>query len=137
MSRILHISDKQLDQAIGIILRGGVIISALAVFAGGIMYLIKHGFDYPNYRIFHGEPADLRSLTGIFKGAAAWQSVGIIQFGLLLLIATPVVRVAFSIFGFALQRDWVYVMVTMIVLALLLFSLISGGVHAWHLAPRI
>ena len=51
---------------------------------------------------------------------------GLIQFGLLLLIATPVARVAFSVFGFTQERDWVYVVITLIVLALLVYSL-SGG----------
>jgi uncharacterized membrane protein len=52
---------------------------------------------------------------------------GIIQFGLLFLIATPIARVAFSVIAFALQRDRVYVSVTLIVLGLLLYSLVGGG----------
>ncbi len=131
------ISDQQLDQVIGIILRAGVIISALVVFAGGIVYLAHNGWLQPNYRIFHGEPADLRSIAGIISSARELQPSGIIQFGLLLLVATPIVRVAGSVVGFALQEDWVYVMVTVIVLVLLLFSLAGGGVPAWRLAARV
>ena len=48
---------------------------------------------------------------------------GIIQLGLLLLIATPVARVVFSVIGFVRQRDFVYVVLTLIVLAVLLYSL--------------
>lgn len=50
-----------------------------------------------------------------------------IQFGLLLLIATPVARVVFSIFAFAAQRDWIYVGVSMIVLSILAYSLSGAG----------
>jgi uncharacterized membrane protein len=46
--------------------------------------------------------------------------------GLLLLIATPVARVAFSVIGFALEKDWMYVVITLIVLALLIYSLSSS-----------
>ncbi len=46
----------------------------------------------------------------------------------MLLIATPVARVAFSIIGFAMERDWLYIGVTIIVLVLLLLS-ITGDMH--------
>ncbi len=69
----------------------------------------------------------MRSIAGIISDALAVRSGGIIQLGLLLLIATPIVRVAFAVVAFALQRDRVYVIVTLIVLGVLLFSLLGGG----------
>lgn len=120
-------TDQQMDQIIGTILRVGVIISALAVLVGGVFYLKHYGFSQPDYRVFHGEPTDLSHIPGIIRDALSFNARGIIQLGLLLLIATPVVRVTFSIIGFAWQRDRVYVMVTLIVLALLLYSLAGGG----------
>jgi uncharacterized membrane protein len=48
--------------------------------------------------------------------------------GLLLLIATPVARVAFSVLAFALQRDRTYIFVTLIVLGMLIYSLTGGGI---------
>jgi uncharacterized membrane protein len=120
-------NDQQMDRIIGMILRVGVLISALVVLTGGFFYLRHYGFNVPEYGIFQGEPADLRNISGILQDTLAFRARGIIQFGLLLLIATPVVRVSFSIIGFALQRDKAYVMVTLIVLALLLFSLTGGG----------
>jgi uncharacterized membrane protein len=53
-------------------------------------------------------------------------SRGLIQLGLLLLIATPVARVAFSVLAFAEQRDWLYVSITLVVLAVLVYSLASS-----------
>jgi uncharacterized membrane protein len=73
-----------------------------------------------------GEPTDLRTLSGIVKDALAFRGRGLIQLGLLLLIATPLARVAFSVLAFAIQRDRLYVVVTLIVLAVLIYSLMGG-----------
>ena len=67
------------------------------------------------------------TIAGIIRGTFAGRAPAIVQLGLLLLIATPVARVALSLVAFVLQRDRVYVIVTTIVLALLVFSL-TGGV---------
>jgi uncharacterized membrane protein len=120
-------TDKRVNQIIGNLLRIGVAAAALVVLAGGIAYLIGHGADKPAKSVFISEPIALRSVPAIVSGAFSWHSLEIIQFGLLLLIATPIARVAFSVLAFALQRDRTYVIVTLIVLSLLLFSL--AGVH--------
>jgi len=120
-------TDEQMDVIIAVILRAGVILSALTVLAGGIFYLHRYGFTLPEYRVFLGEPADLRNISGIISDTLALRPRGIIQFGLLMLIATPIVRVAFAMAAFALQRDRVYVIVTLIVLGVLLYSLLGGG----------
>ena len=121
------LTDKQMDRIISLLLRSGVLISALVVLAGGILYLIRYGTAMPEYGVFRGEPADLRNVSGIVKDVLAFDSRGMIQFGLLLLVATPVARVAFSILAFALQRDLTYVVVTLIVFGVLLYSLAGGG----------
>jgi len=121
------LTDEKMDQIISILLRSGVLISALVVLLGGIFYLIRYGAGLPDYGVFRGEPADLRSVFGIVKGALSFHTRSMIQVGLLLLIATPVARVAFSILAFALQRDRTYVVVTLIVLTVLLYSLAGGG----------
>lgn len=119
-------SDELVEQIIGNLLRITVILAASVVFVGGIIYLIHHGMDSANYSMFNGEPRYLRTLAGILKDTLAFHSRGIIQLGLLLLIATPVLRVLFSIFAFAVQRDRLYVLVTLLVFTLLIFS-IAGG----------
>ncbi|HXU49289.1 MAG TPA: DUF1634 domain-containing protein, partial [Candidatus Binatia bacterium] len=58
-----------------------------------------------------------------FRDATKLTGRGLIQLGLLLLIATPVARVIFSVFAFLYERDWKYVFFTLIVLGLLIFSL--------------
>ena len=61
----------------------------------------------------------------IVHEAIALRPLGLIQLGLLLLIATPVARVMFSVLGFGLERDWMYVVITLLVLALLIYTLTS------------
>ncbi len=119
-------SDQRIEVIIGILLQVGVLLAAGVVVLGGIVFLVRHGASLPAYHVFQGEPTDLRTLSGIFHDAFAFTGRGIIQLGLLLLIATPVARVVFSIFAFALERDSMYVVITIIVLVILLFSLAGG-----------
>src|SRR5262249_6291725 len=107
-------SDRQFELVVGSLLRWGVTLPALVVLVGGAIYLIRHGTQAPAYQVFRGEPAELRSLAGIFAEAAKLHGRGIIQLGVLLLVATPVARVMFSIFVFARQRDYLYIAVTLV-----------------------
>jgi uncharacterized membrane protein len=120
-------TDRQIEEIVAILLQVGVALSALVVLLGGVVYLSRHGTAMEDYRTFRGEPPDLRSLSGIIHSALSWHGRGIIQLGLLLLIATPVARVAFSIFGFAEERDHMYTTFTVIVLVILLYSLLGSG----------
>jgi len=131
MKREAHTwTDAYVELIVGSFLRAGVIIAAVIVFSGGIFYLIKYGFDVPEYKIFSGEPTDLRSVDGIVMDAVSLRSRGIIQFGLLLLMFTPVAWVSFLLFTFSKQRDRTYVIVTAIVLTILLFSLVGRYLYA-------
>jgi uncharacterized membrane protein len=120
-------TDQKIENIVGNLLRAGVLLSAVVVLCGGILYLIQYGRAPADYRIFRGEPTDLKSVNGIVRYALALHSRGIIQLGLLLLIATPVARVAFSIFGFAEEKDRLYVAFTVMVLLILLYSLIGSA----------
>ena len=120
-------TDQKIENIVGNLLRAGVLLSAVVVLCGGILYLIQYGRAPADYRIFRGEPSDLKSVNGIVRYALALHSRGIIQLGLLLLIATPVARVAFSIFGFIEEKDRLYVVFTVMVLLILLYSLIGSA----------
>ena len=116
----------QLEIRLGYFLRLGVMLSAAVVLLGGILYLIRHGAEHPAYGKFLGEPDRLRTLGGIISGTAELRGKAIIQLGLLLLIATPITRVALAGVGFLKQRDWKYVAIAGFVLCLLLYGLLSG-----------
>ena len=91
-----------------------------------MLLLRGHAHEVPVYTPFRGEPDEIRSLTGIVHGAYALDARSVIQLGLVLLIATPILRVAFTWVAFALQRDRMYVVITSIVLAVLLYGLFFG-----------
>ena len=120
-------TDRKIEEIVADLLRAGVGISALLVFVGACVYLVRYGKGPADYRVFHGEPSDLRSLPGIIHSAHQLRSRGIMQLGLLCLIATPVARVAFSIWGFAEEHDRLYMIFTGIVLIILLYSLLGSG----------
>jgi len=116
--------DRSMELAIGRLLRIGVAAAAALVLIGAGVYLWHHGAELPNYHSFRGEPRQLRHLGAILTDAGALHGRGLIQVGLLLLIATPVLRVAYAAWAFARQRDTLYVVITLTVLAVLLFSLL-------------
>lgn len=118
-----RMSDERIDLIIGNLLRIAVIVSAIFVFAGAVIYLWRHGLEMPDFGVFSGVPKNLRGLKEIMDSAWQIRSVGIIQLGLLLLIFTPVARVAFSVIAFLLERDYMYVVFTLIVLTVLLLSI--------------
>ena len=116
-------TDKDVEQVIGRLLQAGVLVSATVVLVGTILILLQNSRAPVDYRVFRAEPDTLRTLVGVVRAARAADSRAIVQLGLVLLIATPVARVAFTLVAFARQRDRAYVMITTIVLALLLYSL--------------
>jgi uncharacterized membrane protein len=118
-------TDVRLETMVAAVLRTGVLLAAAVVLGGGFCYLIEHGSDPAGYRAFHGVADQYRQLGTILKAVAQGDCRGIIQLGLLLLIATPVVRVGLALVGFTLERDRTYIIVTAIVLAILLLSLVG------------
>jgi uncharacterized membrane protein len=122
----LQRTEQRIHELMGALLRTGVVLAACLVFAGGVLYLARHRVPVTNYHVFQGEPAEYRTISGIFRQALALRGQGLIQLGLLVLIATPIARVAFSVFAFLYERDWTYVVVTLIVLGLLFYSLLGS-----------
>jgi len=118
--------DHRLEAIIGRLLQIGVLAAAATVLAGGVLYLVQSHSGRVDYRSFAPGGPDLLTLSGIVRSAIHFDSLGLIQFGLLLLIATPVARVALAVVGFALERDRLYTVVSLIVLSILAFSLIHA-----------
>jgi uncharacterized membrane protein len=118
--------DQRIELTIGILLRAGVLLSASVVSLGGIVYLVRHGHSVASYHAFHGDTSPLRSMRGIAHGVMQRSGGAVIQLGLLLLIGTPIARVVFSAFAFARERDYLYVVFTLTVLAVLLYSLLGA-----------
>jgi uncharacterized membrane protein len=115
--------DDRIERLLARLLQGGVLLSTLLVLAGGIVFLLHHGRAVPSYSHFAGEPAELSSVAGIIRFAFRGDGRGLIQLGLLVLVATPVLRVAGSLLAFVALRDRTYVVLTSVVLLLLASSL--------------
>lgn len=121
-----RMDDKRLEIIIGNLLRAGVLLAAAVVLAGAGLYLFQNPGGRVNYRTFVPGPENMRTVSGIAHSAAHLNSEALMQFGLLLLIATPVARVVMAVVGFAMERDRLYVVVSLIVLAVLLASLVHA-----------
>ena len=119
--------EHEVEVLLGRLLLWGVAIAASVVLVGGVLYLIRFGGGEPQYGTFRGEPDDLRHVAGIVRSVTGGGSRGIIQLGLLLLIATPVARVALSLLVFVRDRDRLYVRLTAFVLIILVLSLAGVG----------
>ena len=120
----LRQDDKNMEMLMGNLLRFGVLISAVFVFIGSIIYLAQHGLEEAQYHDFLGEPHRFIHLKDIVENALKGHAKSIIQFGLILLIATPIARIVFSIIGFFLEKDYLYVVITAIVLLIIILSLV-------------
>lgn len=112
-----------MELLIGIMLRGGTLLSATIVLIGGVVFLARHGNSPPTVQDFTGEPLELRSIRGIVNGSFARHGRAIIALGLLVLVATPLARVALTLVAFLRQRDWIFVAITSFVLAALVSTL--------------
>jgi uncharacterized membrane protein len=118
--------DQRIENIIAQLLRAGVLTAALVVIGGAIPYLASNPRARADYRTYYGEPPELRTVHGIVHSAFSGNLLAIMQLGLLLLIATPISRVVFSVFAFAREEDRMYVVFTLIVLAVLLYSLFGS-----------
>ncbi|MCL5735297.1 MAG: DUF1634 domain-containing protein [Actinobacteria bacterium] len=118
--------DERTEKTLGRVLQIGVLSAGIIVFGAGIAYLVHHGGDAASFKNFQVQPQSLRSPLGIFRALTELRASSFIQLGLLVLIATPIVRVVLSAYSFARLRDFLYVLVTLIVLTVLAFGLISS-----------
>ncbi len=117
--------DRNIETVLGNLLRTGVITAASVVMIGAIIFLVKHGKEIPSYHIFKEIPFSFSDFGTMYNGILSLKSVSIMELGVLLLIATPVLRVVFSVFAFLYEKDYMYVLFTLIVLLVLVFSFFS------------
>ncbi|HVW97935.1 MAG TPA: DUF1634 domain-containing protein [Mucilaginibacter sp.] len=122
----MKFKDTDIQKLVGQVLRGGMIVSISIVFFGGIFYLWRHGHSVPDYKAFKGIPAFLQHTDSLISAAFALKGQAIIQLGIVLLVATPILRVMFSTVGFLLEKDYLYVGISLLVLIIIFASMLSG-----------
>ncbi len=118
--------DTDMQALLGKVLRTGTILSIGIVLFGGVIFLYRHGNSIVNYGRFTGIPDFVHYTKQLIPAALAFKGQAIIQIGIILLIGTPIMRVLFSAIGFALERDYFYVFISLLVFFIIVMSLISG-----------
>jgi uncharacterized membrane protein len=121
---------RRVELLISNLLRSGVSVSLVLIVVGTIISFTRH----PEYlssaaelqRLTQPGAAFPHTLPDVVAGIRALRGRAIVTLGLLLLIATPVVRVAVSIFAFIYQGDRIFILITTVVLCLLLLSFVLG-----------
>ena len=116
------IHDEDLERIIGQLLRFGVLLSSLVVLAGGIVYLFRHGHERPPFGVFRGEPDKMKEPRPLWHAVLRGEGRPLIQLGLFILMATPIARILFSFFGYLMEKDYLYMIITGIVLAVILWN---------------
>jgi uncharacterized membrane protein len=119
--------DERMEMLMGLLLRFGVVCASTVVLCGGAFYLQDHARQPVNYRTFTAHQVNLRHPGVWAAGMAHGDAASIIIVGILLLVATPIARVAFAVVSFSIERDLLYVTISVVVLAVLLWGLATGG----------
>jgi uncharacterized membrane protein len=122
----LRREERRLAREVGGILRLGVVVSSAVIVLGLVPYLARDGGQRVDYHLFRGEPDAFRTVPGALAHAAAGHPRGIMQLGVLLLLATPIARVILCLVEFARERDRLYVGVTLAVLLTLFWGLFGA-----------
>jgi uncharacterized membrane protein len=120
-------NDARMETIMGRLLQVGVLLAAVVVLAGGVMYMAEHSGDLPNYRRFVAAPIELRHPGALLHGIGQGDASAIVDLGILLLVATPICRVIFAAIAFAVERDRLYVAISLTVLAVLLYGMLRAG----------
>jgi uncharacterized membrane protein len=124
-------NPRDMEILISTVLRTGVVLSLALVVLGTVLTFVHH----PEYlgsaadlkRLTHPHDVSRHPLSDLLNGLHQLRGQAVVTLGLLLLIATPIVRVAISAFAFARQGDRVFTILTLAVLGILLLSLLLGA----------
>ena len=114
--------DTKIEHILAYILRIGVIVSAVVVLFGAVLYLFSHGKERPDYYRFVFNPFSVDNPMDLLRDVFALKSLEIMKLGILLLVGTPILRVIISVIAFIYEKDLMYVVFTLIVLSVLIYS---------------
>ena len=116
-----------MNELIGNTLRIGVFAACIIALVGGIYYLATTlGHPVPDYTAFHKGAVSYTTFGGIVRGAFSLSATEWMQLGVVVLMLTPIMRVVLSLVDFSIQRDWLYVAITAIVLVVIIVNSLVG-----------
>ncbi|WHT40209.1 MULTISPECIES: DUF1634 domain-containing protein [Myroides] len=123
-------TDNQLQSIIGNVLRYGVLSALTVTLLGGIILLAKDSQQVVSFSTFVEKDQNLFVVfKTILQGVKDWNGESIIFLGILLLFLTPALRLLLSLFSFILEKDAMYVVITLIVIAVIILSVSFGFSH--------
>ena len=121
----ISITPRQMEMFIGRMLRVGVFTACIVAVLGGVLYVVQYGGSSVDFSEFTSAMA-VESIGDVINGVLVLDAVSVIQLALLILLATPILRVVFSILAFMIERDYLYVFITLIVLIIIVFNIFNG-----------
>lgn len=124
-----NFTDVDLNRSVGNLLRLGVLLS-VTISLVGFIKLFFEGFEMPKKYTSLDVGSSSEKVWGHFwHSLGAGEGMAIIQLGILILIVTPIMRIVFALIGYLKEKDYVYVVISSIVLAIMAISFFTGYAH--------
>ncbi|MDC8103062.1 MULTISPECIES: DUF1634 domain-containing protein [Chryseobacterium] len=124
-----NFTDVDLNRSVGNLLRLGVILS-VAISIIGFVKLFLEGFKMPkNYSLLETGSSSEKVWGQFWESLCKGEGMAIIQLGILVLIFTPLMRIVFALIGYLKEKDYIYVIISSIVLAIMAISFFTGYAH--------
>ncbi|MEY8759538.1 DUF1634 domain-containing protein [Chryseobacterium tongliaoense] len=124
-----NFTDVDLNRSVGNLLRLGVILSVITSLIGFVKLFLE-GFKMPKKYSSLDMGTSSEKVWGHFwTTLCKGEGMAIIQLGILLLIVTPLMRIVFAWIGYLKEKDYVYVIISSIVLAIMIISFLTGYAH--------
>lgn len=111
----------RMEKAMSLILTTGMIISLIFVTIGGGLYLYQSGYENAA-QVFHSGVNFQTTVEQIFISAFSFSPFGIIELGVLMLVATQSVRVGLLVWYYAMKKDRAFTGISLFILAVLIYS---------------
>ena len=125
----MNFTDIDLNRSVGNLLRLGVVLSVTTSLIGFIK-LFMEGFKMPRkYTLLDMGNSSEKVWSHFWETLCKGEGMAIIQLGILMLIFTPLMRIIFALIGYLKEKDYVYVVVSSIVLAIMAVSFFTGYAH--------
>lgn len=122
-------TDLDLNRSVGNLLRLGVVLS-VATSLIGFIKLFTEGFKMPRkYNLLNMGDSSEKVWGSFWDSLCKGEGMAIIQLGILILILTPLVRIIFALIGYLKEKDYTYVVISLIVLTIMLVSFLTGYAH--------
>jgi uncharacterized membrane protein len=124
-----NFTDVDLNRSVGNLLRLGVILSVITSLIGFVK-LFTEGFKMPRkYKLLDMGTSSEKVWGYFWETLCKGEGMAIIQLGILMLIFTPLMRIIFALIGYLKEKDYIYVVISSIVLAIMAISFFTGYAH--------